>query len=142
MALNGADSSTRELTAAVLDLYAGSDLDGAGIELAHYPGVEALEEAVVVAGGAVPEVVLVPVAARACEGSLAQTVYELSARALALLQAWLASEALAEGRLVLLTRGAIALADSEAPNLAQAALPGLMRSASSARTRDASPSST
>ncbi|MGK2939461.1 MAG: SDR family NAD(P)-dependent oxidoreductase, partial [Solirubrobacteraceae bacterium] len=56
-------------------------------------------------------------------------VHETSAQSLALAQAWLASEALAATRLVVLTRGAVAVTRDEQPDLAQAALVGLLRSA-------------
>ena len=48
---------------------------------------------------------------------------------LGLLQGFLAVEGLGEARLVLVTRGALAVREGEAPDLLQAALPGLLRSA-------------
>ncbi|HEX8646186.1 MAG TPA: SDR family NAD(P)-dependent oxidoreductase [Thermoleophilaceae bacterium] len=50
---------------------------------------------------------------------------------LELLQAWLAEERLAESRLVLLTRGAVAVREGEEPDPAAAAVWGLVRSAQS-----------
>ena len=50
---------------------------------------------------------------------------------LELLQAWLASEALADVRLAVLTDHALAVADGDAVNLAHAGVPGLVRSAAS-----------
>jgi polyketide synthase 12 len=109
------------------------ELDAAGIALTHYPDIEALEE-MVEAGLPAPDVVLVRARDGAGgdgddDGSLACAVHELSARILTLLQAWLASERLADARLVLLTEGALATSQDAANNLAQAALLGLMRSA-------------
>ena len=54
---------------------------------------------------------------------------ELTVCVLGLLQGFLAVEGLGEARLVLITRGALAVREGEAPDLLQAALPGLLRSA-------------
>ena len=62
---------------------------------------------------------------------LPEAAHALAARTLELLKAWLAAEPLAEARLVLVTRGALAVADRERPDLRQAPLPGLLRSAHS-----------
>ena len=51
--------------------------------------------------------------------------------ALALLQRWLAEERLREARLAVLTRGAVAVLDGEAPDPGAAAIRGLVRSAQS-----------
>ena len=61
-------------------------------------------------------------------GGLAGAVHELTVCVLGLLQGFLAAEGLGETRLVLVTRGALAVR-GEAPDLLQAALPGLLRSA-------------
>jgi polyketide synthase 12 len=53
----------------------------------------------------------------------------LAQRALELLQGWLAEPRLADARLVVVTRGAVAAAEEEAPDLAAAAVWGLVRSA-------------
>ncbi len=55
----------------------------------------------------------------------------MTARALELLQGWIASKDLAESRLVFVTHGAVAASEGEEPGLLQAALVGLLRSASS-----------
>ncbi len=78
-------------------------------------------EAAIADGAPAPDVVLAPVAAA--------DLHELVAGELELLQACLASEALAAARLVVVTRGAVALDHREAPDVAQAALVGLLRSA-------------
>jgi NAD(P)-dependent dehydrogenase (short-subunit alcohol dehydrogenase family) len=107
----------------------GLGLDVPGIEVARYPDLEALAEAIG-EGASAPEVVLVP-AASAVGGGLARAVHEVTQRTLRLLQAWLACERLSGARLVLVTDGALAVSEDESPNLAQAALLGLMRSAQS-----------
>ena len=62
-------------------------------------------------------------------GELAGAVHGLTVCVLGLLQGFLALEGLGEARLVLITRGALAVRVGEAPDLLQAALPGLLRSA-------------
>ncbi|MEW1866351.1 SDR family NAD(P)-dependent oxidoreductase, partial [Streptomyces sp. NPDC088194] len=95
----------------------------------------------VAAGAAVPGAVVaaVPSGAALDDGGavldggaadVAGTAHEVAARTLALVQEWLAAEALAESRLVLVTRGAIAVG-AEAPDVAAAAAWGLVRSAQS-----------
>ncbi|HEX8743267.1 MAG TPA: type I polyketide synthase, partial [Thermoleophilaceae bacterium] len=99
-----------------------------GAELARHPDLAALERAVG-EGAPAPDVVLVR--AGTAGGPLARAVGDLAERTLDLFKAWLASEALSEARLVLLTEGALAVAPGESPNLTQAALLGLARSAHS-----------
>jgi acyl transferase domain-containing protein/D-arabinose 1-dehydrogenase-like Zn-dependent alcohol dehydrogenase/acyl carrier protein len=112
-----------------------------GIELERYPDLEGLASAAREGLGA-PELVLVDVEALAREdddagapggsdGGLAERVHEVTARALELLQGWIASEELAESRLVFVTHRAVAASEGEEPGLVQAALVGLLRSASS-----------
>ncbi len=62
---------------------------------------------------------------------LAATALAATRSALAVIQDWLAEEATAEERLVLLTEGAAATGGEEAPDLVGAALRGLVRSARS-----------
>jgi acyl transferase domain-containing protein/acyl carrier protein len=111
-----------------------------GVELERHTDLHALECAVE-EGAAAPELVLIGAGAiaghtalggdRDAVGGLAENVLRITARTLELLQAWIASETLSEARLVLITDGAVAVAESDAPNLTQAALAGLMRSAQS-----------
>jgi mycoketide-CoA synthase len=61
----------------------------------------------------------------------ASAVRDSVERTLELLKAWLADDALGDARLVLVTRGAVATRDGEAPDLASAPLWGLLRSAQS-----------
>jgi acyl transferase domain-containing protein/acyl carrier protein len=117
-----------------------------GVELERHADLRALEDDLA-RGAAAPEIVLVrpsTILGRAAEqavadvraatgpaGELARSVHDLTARALELLQAWIASERLVESRLLLVTEGAVAAREGEAPDLAQAALVGLVRSAQS-----------
>ncbi len=80
-------------------------------------------------GAPVPDVVV----ARAprSDASLASAVGETTQRTLELVQEWVACAALVDARLVVVTDGALAVAEVESPNLVQAALPGLLRSARS-----------
>jgi polyene macrolide polyketide synthase len=126
-ASNGSGASANGSAARVALLGDGGDgagLEGEGIELVRHPDLEALEKAIG-EGAAAPEVVLV----RAPSAAAGAGVHGAAERTLELLQAWLASEALTEARLVLMTDGAVAVAADEAPNLDQAALVGLVRSA-------------
>ncbi|MGA8363769.1 MAG: type I polyketide synthase [Solirubrobacteraceae bacterium] len=129
-----------------------------GIETAGYRKLVALEAAID-RGSPAPEIVIVRAAATVAaetqgtgtdedasatdEGepasrsvgvggpTLTQDVHRSTQKALELLQAWLASERLAQTKLVVVTDRAVAVAEDETPNLAQAALVGLMRSAHS-----------
>ncbi|MFF7902636.1 type I polyketide synthase, partial [Streptomyces sp. NPDC007920] len=79
---------------------------------------------------AVPDVVLVPVAAATTDGEeLPGAVREVTARVLALLQQWSGEEALAASRLVFVTRGAVAVDGGGTADLAASAVWGLVRSA-------------
>ncbi len=81
---------------------------------------------------AVPEVVVLDVAAWATElagEDVARAARALTTRTLASLRAFTASEPLAEARLVVVTRGAVA-AGPDAPSLVQAPVAGLLRSVS------------
>jgi acyl transferase domain-containing protein/NADP-dependent 3-hydroxy acid dehydrogenase YdfG/acyl carrier protein len=59
----------------------------------------------------------------------AAATHVLTERGLSLVQEWLAEPRFENARLVILTRGAVSVADGEPPNLAHAALWGLLRSA-------------
>jgi NAD(P)-dependent dehydrogenase (short-subunit alcohol dehydrogenase family)/acyl carrier protein len=116
------------------------DSDGAtglgGSELARYPDLATLTDAIE-AGTPPPQIVLARARRLASAdteltgAALAQSIHALSERTLALLQEFLAADCLAEAKLVLVTDGAVAVSEQEAPNLAQAALVGLLRSAHS-----------
>ncbi|SCG75708.1 type I polyketide synthase [Micromonospora coxensis] len=104
-----------------------------------FPDVAALVAAVQ-AGADAPPVVLLPVpvadvgagAAVADAGGTPDVVGRVTADVLAVVQAWLAAEELAGSRLVVLTRGAVAVgAEDRVADLAGAAVWGLVRSAQS-----------
>ncbi|MGA8363768.1 MAG: type I polyketide synthase [Solirubrobacteraceae bacterium] len=131
---------------------AGKGIRAPEVEMEGYLDLSALESAIE-QGAAAPEIVLVNAAWIEGGGSdfddgetgettedvseedrtltLTGTVHRNARRTLELLQAWLASECLAQAKLVLVTDRAMAAAKDEAPNLSQAALVGLMRSAQS-----------
>jgi acyl transferase domain-containing protein/acyl carrier protein len=101
----------------------------AGLDAERYGDPRALAEAVA-EGAPVPDTVLVAVAPDA-DGGTPEAARATTGRVLELLQAWLAEERLAETRLVVVTRGAVAARDGEAPDLAVAPVWGLVRSAQS-----------
>ncbi|MEU8824621.1 SDR family NAD(P)-dependent oxidoreductase [Streptomyces sp. NPDC048636] len=89
--------------------------------------LDALERALA-EGATAPRAVLATVATP--DGTTPGSVHATAARALVLAQRWLASEWLGEAKLVVETRGAVAV-DGAAPDTAQAAVWGLLRSAQS-----------
>ncbi|TDQ51640.1 type I polyketide synthase [Actinorugispora endophytica] len=97
---------------------------------ARYADLAALRSAVA-AGAPVPGTVLTPVPGRSSAPSgLADAVRETTLRALALVRDWLADDAPAPGRLVVVTRGAVAARPGEdVADLAAAPVWGLLRSA-------------
>ncbi len=112
---------------AILGETAAPDLEGE-----RYEDLAALAQAIE-AGEPAPDHVFVsaPIPPEEAEGGLARMAHTGARQTLELLQAWLAQPGLAESQLVLLTRGAVALADGEAPALAAAPIWGLARSAQS-----------
>ncbi|NJP44346.1 SDR family NAD(P)-dependent oxidoreductase [Streptomyces sp. PRB2-1] len=123
-----ADKGALPVSAAVVG-DPGLAVSGALGMLPH-PDLAALRESVA-AGTPAPDAVLVPCPAPA-EGELPQRVRESVTAALELVKEWLADEAFADSRLVLLTRGAVEdpARDGAAPeDLPGAALWGLVRSA-------------
>ncbi|MER6960320.1 SDR family NAD(P)-dependent oxidoreductase [Streptomyces sp. NPDC000618] len=99
-----------------------ASLREAGAEVAVHRDLSALIAAVA-AGADAPDVVVVPAAAAGLGPEAAAVA------ALDLLQAFLAAERLGDGRLVLLTRDAVAVGDGAAPDLEAAPLWGLVGSA-------------
>ena len=81
------------------------------------------------AGAPAPEVVLAGIAHR--EGDPASRAHAAVDAARALLQGWLAEERLADSQLLIVTRGAVAAVEGDAPDPALAAVWGLVRSAQS-----------
>ncbi|MEU4213655.1 SDR family NAD(P)-dependent oxidoreductase, partial [Streptomyces sp. NPDC026206] len=93
----------------------------------RFADLAALEQALA-DGAAAPELVLVE--APSVVGDTAEAARTVAMRGLELVQRWLASERLAESRLVMVTRRAVVAGD-ETPDVAQAAVWGLVRSAQS-----------
>jgi acyl transferase domain-containing protein/acyl carrier protein len=109
------------------------DTQAPGLEGDRYEHLAGLAQAIEEGKGAPDHVfVSAPVAPPDdTEGGLARAARTVARLTLELLQAWLAQPGLAESQLVLLTRGAVALEDGEAPDLAVAPVWGLVRSAQS-----------
>jgi polyene macrolide polyketide synthase len=112
----------------------GADLPemAAALSAAGHPATSATSlTGVVEAEGDVPELVLVPLAGPlgAESEAVPQAVHALTARALALVQGWLAESRLVGSRLVFVTSGAVAVDDEPVRDLAAAAVWGLVRSA-------------
>ncbi|XXX82571.1 SDR family NAD(P)-dependent oxidoreductase [Sorangium sp. So ce134] len=104
-----------------------SALSGTGASVERYADLEALHGALD-RGGRAPGIVAVSFLASA--GDPAAGAHDAARRALALLQAWLASARLASSRLVVITRGAVAAGPDEGvPDLACAPVWGLLRAA-------------
>jgi polyketide synthase 12 len=106
------------------------ELELAGVDGERHANLEALVEAIE-AGGPAPEVVLLAAPATDAGQPLALAARAVVQQTLALLQAWLARPELADSQLVLLTRGAVAIDEAQAPELATAPLWGLLRTAQS-----------
>ncbi len=94
----------------------------------HYSDLATLIEAID-SGAAVPNIVVVEQAPYAGDRGHAHAARGAVQHAVDLLKLWLAEERLLDARLVLLTRGAVAVADEESPDLVTASLWGLLRSA-------------
>jgi acyl transferase domain-containing protein/acyl carrier protein len=117
------------------------DLQAVGIEDLH-ADLHALEQAVA-AGAPVPAAVLVSAVPQSAatndpsivtamsSSDLAAATRAVTQRTLELLQDWLSRERFAASRLVLVTRGAVAVRDGEAPELLAVPSRGLVRSAQS-----------
>ena len=101
------------------------DVELGGPQAPRYTDLAALGETLG-AGEHPVDVVLTSVKA---DGELPAGAHEAVHRTLSLLQSWLAEERLNDVRLVLITRGAVAVDGGEAPELAGAGVWGLIRSA-------------
>ncbi len=113
----------------------GQDIGEApGIKLKRYADLKNLQNAIEQEEAPPPEFILLEATAlcRSEDNSeLVEEVHSLSASVLESLQTVLYSERLAETKLVLITKSALAVTESDVPNLVQTALPGLLRSAHS-----------
>jgi len=104
---------------------------GAGApDAARHADLPELVEAIA-KGAPVPDVVVVEVAPVVGADPIPQAARAATTGVLELLQAWLAQEQLAEAQLVVVTRGAVAVAEDEVADLAVAPVWGLVRSAQS-----------
>uniref|UniRef100_UPI0029FEEBEA type I polyketide synthase n=1 Tax=Micromonospora sp. RTGN7 TaxID=3016526 RepID=UPI0029FEEBEA len=102
-----------------------------GTAVAAYPDLTALAAALD-EGADVPGVLVVPFLDPPASADVPRAVAEVTHRALAVLQGFLADDRYAASRLVMLTRGAVATgADADLTDLAGAAVIGLVRSAQS-----------
>jgi acyl transferase domain-containing protein/acyl carrier protein len=101
-----------------------------GLEAQRYPSLAVLLEAIE-AGAAVPDLLLADRRHAGGEDDLPAAAHAETREALELAQAFLAAGELEECRLAVLTSGAVAARDGEAPNLTSAPLWGLLRSAHS-----------
>ncbi|HTF52788.1 MAG TPA: beta-ketoacyl synthase N-terminal-like domain-containing protein [Pseudonocardia sp.] len=130
-----------DLTAAVTGPWAvtgtdpagfGAGLRAVGASVEDHPDLAALT-ADMDAGAPIPQfVVACPRAAREAGETLGEAVRRATREVDTLLRQWLALDSLAESRLVLVTRGAVATGAGEpAPDLTGAAVWGLVRSAQS-----------
>ncbi|MCQ8827755.1 type I polyketide synthase [Streptomyces malaysiensis] len=131
--LDGTGGGDLKITAALMDA-------DTGIEAETYAGLSALAEAVE-AEGIAPDVVLVPcLPDLGTPGDTAGAAHTVVRRTLALVQEWIADERFADSRLVLLTRGAVAVTTGDdtqgevegaegVDDLTHAAAWGLVRSA-------------
>ncbi|GAB3888319.1 hypothetical protein GCM10029964_055780 [Kibdelosporangium lantanae] len=79
-------------------------------------------------GNPAPELVVAPITGRGDEPTAA-AAHRVARQALRLVQEWLAADQLAATRLVIVTRGAVALPDADVSDLAAATVWGLVRAA-------------
>ncbi|WP_405162985.1 SDR family NAD(P)-dependent oxidoreductase [Nocardia sp. NBC_01499] len=95
----------------------------------YFADLDALERAVA-DGAAAPEAVLAAIESPPGAADMAEATRTTAAQALALVQRWLASEWLTDIRLIVVTRGAVAVGE-ETPDVVQAPIWGLVHSAQS-----------
>ncbi|MCZ7417119.1 type I polyketide synthase [Streptomyces sp. WMMC897] len=107
----------------------GAAVQGAGLAVDAYPTMEGLR-AVLDAGVPAPEAVLYPVPVGLAEGT-AEAALRTTTELLAVVQEWLAQEALVDTRLVVVTCGAVDVDGGGVADLAAAPVWGLLRSAQS-----------
>ncbi|WP_431784955.1 polyketide synthase dehydratase domain-containing protein, partial [Streptomyces chumphonensis] len=107
----------------------GAAVQGAGLAVDAYPTMAGLR-AVLDAGVPAPEAVLYPVPVDRAEGT-AEAALRTTTELLAVVQEWLAQEALVDTRLVVVTSGAVDVDEGGDADLAAAPAWGLLRSAQS-----------
>ncbi|MEH1102387.1 type I polyketide synthase, partial [Micromonospora sp. CPCC 205561] len=136
-AAGAAARSLFELTWQTQEVTPAGDVSGwallgspATVDLPAYDDVEALAEAVDAGRTVARKVLLLPLDAPLT--AVPDAVRAATTAVLATVQSWLAADALAESRLVVVTRGAVSVgADDRVTDLAGAAVWGLLRSAQS-----------
>ncbi|HEX8074681.1 MAG TPA: SDR family NAD(P)-dependent oxidoreductase, partial [Thermoleophilaceae bacterium] len=106
------------------------ELDAPSLDAERYEDLAALGAAID-GGAAAPDTVLVRAMAESEAERRAEAARAGVQRTLELLQAWLADERLADSRLALVTRQAVAVSHDESPDVVAAPLWGLLRSAQS-----------
>ncbi|HEX8073897.1 MAG TPA: SDR family NAD(P)-dependent oxidoreductase, partial [Thermoleophilaceae bacterium] len=126
--LGWVDAPTASSNGTPLRLTLLGALDAPGLDADRYEDLAALGAAID-AGAPAPDAVLMN--APAASGETAEAARAATRRTLELLQAWIADQRVADSRLVVVTRGAVAAATGEAPDLVAAPLLGLVRSAQS-----------
>jgi acyl transferase domain-containing protein/short-subunit dehydrogenase/acyl carrier protein len=104
------------------------DLEVPGLEAERHPDLAALAAAIA-SGAPAPDVVLAEVDGLA-DADAAAAAHAAARQALASVREWIAQGALVDSRLVLVTRGAVAVGDT-APDLGATTIWGLVRSAQS-----------
>ncbi|WP_461012432.1 SDR family NAD(P)-dependent oxidoreductase, partial [Streptomyces capparidis] len=107
----------------------GAEVQGAGLPVDAYPDVPGIQ-AVLEAGVPAPQVVFFSPSAVSGTGQ-ADAARRVTGDVLGVVREWLAVDALAESRLVVVTRGAVATGGGDVADLAAAPVWGLLRSAQS-----------
>ncbi|SCL14128.1 Acyl transferase domain-containing protein [Micromonospora nigra] len=136
---SAADRSLFEVTWQAEDVTPTGDVSGWAVlgDLADLPGTPAYPDLAVLlsaieAGQPAPRTVLLPLAGGAADDEPHRRVHSTTAEVLAIVRAWLTADALADTRLVVATRNAVAAQPGDATgDLAGAAVWGLLRSAQS-----------
>ncbi|MFV2116827.1 type I polyketide synthase, partial [Micromonospora sp. LOL_025] len=136
-AASAASRSMFELTWQAEEIAAAGNLSGwalvgspAAVDLPAFADVEALVAAVDAGRAVAPKGLLLTL--DASQAAVPDAVRATTSHVLAVVQSWLAADALADSRLVVLTRGAVSVgAEDRVTDLAGAAVWGLLRSAQS-----------
>ncbi|MGK5674963.1 type I polyketide synthase, partial [Micromonospora sp. URMC 106] len=134
---NAASRSMFEVAWQAGEVAAAGDVSGwallgspAAVELPAFPDVDGLAAAVDAGHLAAPRRLVLPVAAS--DAAVPDAVRATASAVLATVRSWLTADALADSRLVVVTRGAVSVGDEDrVTDLAGAAVWGLLRSAQS-----------
>jgi polyketide synthase 12 len=110
------------------DLHVADTLLRASVSIVQYPSFADVDT-LVAAGGQAPEVIMIAGVAGQAKGQVA-TPHETTARAVAILQVWIANQAYADSRLIFLTQRAVATrSEEDVLDLVSSPLWGLVRTA-------------